>query len=503
MKYVAEIKFQPMQKITMDTIQAAVIAAGEIEQSELSSTGQIRYIDTADYKLAAAKVSLSINSGRKPDIVVYSRKNSSEGCWAAANQTDYIIPTGQSFDILKVPEYFAEWPEKLIDVAMLQEVMTSVFDNQQIVIKMPNAARLIIALENAELAGNGRIVSSQTIRLQLIEGDFLSMITIAQKLADNILMSLIIDDNYLNGLRLLGITVKPAQSGVFNYHTTENVHSALVNSLCVIWQGMVVCAADFIQQPDNPRTVHQLRVKLRQFRSVLSFAKPLLHKQAYNNLQEEMRQSGRVLSGLRFLDVLIGLWNKIDRQLPNGQSSNELLNLLMKERSIEQQRVLALPVQKILTGVALNSWAFILNWPQHSQHREISWQKYFQKRARSWFKDLRTIKKEMSVDNAAQVHRLRIKVKKLRYVFEYVWPSFQDYDQHFLDLLKELQDNLGELHDCADTVKFIDCLQVDGLNDNLAHQTGRLIGWKLYSSNLARKSVTDSWDNLKQYSSYL
>lgn len=506
MQCVAEIKFQPMQKITLDNIITVISTAGEIEQSGSTAVADHTcYMDTNDYKLAAAKMSLSIVSGNKTNTMVFTKRDLTKGCWVAGQKTYFIVPTGESIDIKKVPEYFTVWPEKTIVASSLQEVMRSSVNGQQVNIKLPDDTNLMISIENAKLAGNGRNVSSQMVRLQLIAGNFLSMIRVAQLLAEKILLSLIIDDDYVEGLRLLGISVKPDQAGIFLHHTAEeNVHSVFINSLCGLWQGIVVCAGDFMHQPDNPKYVHQLRVKLRQFRSVLSFGKPLLNRQAYDDLQEKMRQAGRTLAGLRSLDVLISIWNKIDRQLPDSRHSNELLNLLTKERKKEQQRVLALPVHKVLTMVALDSWAFILDWPQNiNRQNEISWHKYTQKRAKSWLKDLRAMNKEVSLDNAAQVHRMRIKIKKLRYVLEFVLPAFHDYDQNFIALLKELQDNLGEIHDCADTIYFINSLQVPGGNDKLAHQTGQLIGWKLYSSDLARKLVTASWDGLKQYSSHL
>ena len=54
----------------------------------------------------------------------------------------------------------------------------------------------------------------------------------------------------------------------------------------------------------------------------------------------------------------------------------------------------------------------------------------------------------MQVDGRARGARLRIGVKKLRYLAELAQPAFPDEIGALLDRLEPLQETLGELHDC-------------------------------------------------------
>jgi CHAD domain-containing protein len=51
-------------------------------------------------------------------------------------------------------------------------------------------------------------------------------------------------------------------------------------------------------------------------------------------------------------------------------------------------------------------------------------------------------------DEAKALHDMRIAAKRLRYVLEVTGPCFGPYVAKAVDLVKDLQDLLGEIHDC-------------------------------------------------------
>jgi CHAD domain-containing protein len=51
-------------------------------------------------------------------------------------------------------------------------------------------------------------------------------------------------------------------------------------------------------------------------------------------------------------------------------------------------------------------------------------------------------------DEAKALHDMRIAAKRLRYVLEVTGPCFGPYAAKAVDLVKDLQDVLGEIHDC-------------------------------------------------------
>jgi CHAD domain-containing protein len=60
-----------------------------------------------------------------------------------------------------------------------------------------------------------------------------------------------------------------------------------------------------------------------------------------------------------------------------------------------------------------------------------------------------------------QYHRLRIQMKRLRYLSEFVAPAYEGALDAFIERTVEIQDCLGELQDTVFTRKFIDGLLED------------------------------------------
>lgn len=93
----------------------------------------------------------------------------------------------------------------------------------------------------------------------------------------------------------------------------------------------------FILNPAEPETVHQYRVSIRSFRSIISLLKPILKLSDYMEIQEIFRSKGREVELLRELDVLIERWDEV-RQSQDLSLKEALLN----ERLEEEQRILGL-----------------------------------------------------------------------------------------------------------------------------------------------------------------
>ena len=60
-----------------------------------------------------------------------------------------------------------------------------------------------------------------------------------------------------------------------------------------------------------------------------------------------------------------------------------------------------------------------------------------------------------------QFHRLRIQMKRLRYVSEFMAPAYDGALDSFIERTVEIQDCLGELQDTVFTRKFVDSLRDD------------------------------------------
>jgi len=72
----------------------------------------------------------------------------------------------------------------------------------------------------------------------------------------------------------------------------------------------------FGEAPQDPEAAHQLRVKIRACRSLLSFSKPLLDQQEYAIMQAQLRSIAQSFAHLREVDVLQSEWQELLKFYP-------------------------------------------------------------------------------------------------------------------------------------------------------------------------------------------
>lgn len=93
----------------------------------------------------------------------------------------------------------------------------------------------------------------------------------------------------------------------YRHLSFQDCKEVLINQLDEI----AVCKNIFLETPDEPESVHQLRVKIRLFRSLLSFLSPFLDKAEYLKYKEDLRGLMRRLSRIREIDVALEEWTEI------------------------------------------------------------------------------------------------------------------------------------------------------------------------------------------------
>ncbi|NLD34972.1 MAG: CHAD domain-containing protein [Clostridiales bacterium] len=210
----------------------------------------------------------------------------------------------------------------------------------------------------------------------------------------------------------------------------------------------------FIKQPGRVRTVHQLRVSLRQTRSLLSFLRPALKGPALDNVQAALRAMAGTLAYLRELDVLLIEWRAFLKEHLELQGGKALTGALLKERHREQ--VAALPriadpmVEEMLHGVL----AWIDGWGRE-YGRGTKLNAAARKRLDAWMQDIARGMARLDVDDLPRTHALRLKIKKARYAQESI-PFLRERQPLDAAQLKALQDDLGTI---CDTHAHIDLLE--------------------------------------------
>lgn len=200
--------------------------------------------------------------------------------------------------------------------------------------------------------------------------------------------------------------------------------------------------ARFRAHAGDPDAAHKLRVRTRALRSLLSFYKPLLKKKDYQHIQSGLRESAARVGRLRELDVLIENYEQAWQHTHEGQGEHSaLLSYLVSERKAEEKALLSQIKDGSLRKRRRPAKRFIQGLGSIS---DIDFEK---KRLNQWRREI-----DSSVEHVAdlpyeELHKLRIKTKKARYVLEaleYLLPRIREKE---INRLNDLQDKLGDLCD--------------------------------------------------------
>ena len=190
----------------------------------------------------------------------------------------------------------------------------------------------------------------------------------------------------------------------------------------------------------DPEYLHQLRVGLRRLRATLRAFHALLRKGKASEFDRLLRDMLHALGVARDWDVF-----------SRSQLNSDLLRVAQVrsagERRAARGLLRAAPVRRTLQSVL--AWTKTAPWRPGADPAEPA--TVFARRALRRLRDrLRKEAAGIEWGNAAQRHRVRIKVKHLRYGCECFAAAYPpDATRRFLKRLRTLQRILGELNDIA------------------------------------------------------
>ena len=266
----------------------------------------------------------------------------------------------------------------------------------------------------------------------------------------------------------------------------------------LFWQIFLVNQgwADFLHKPLERITLRQLRVKVRRLRSCLTFFKPALRLDEALLWQNNLRKQGEQLAYLRELDVALMAIEKIKTPL-TGQSEmypEKLAELLWQARNNEAQRI---KQELSLRNITFELASFII-WlqgqPLAPAYASKDLASFLWSRIKDWSNNIASLTKRYpDFSNMLEMHKIRIKVKRFRYVMMTL-PEINKNTGNMLRKLKKLQDVLGFLHD-----EFINNQMVSKIADteteNLQCEVALFKGWDSAKVEAAATVLPDLWED--------
>ena len=206
---------------------------------------------------------------------------------------------------------------------------------------------------------------------------------------------------------------------------------------------------NFLEEPVNPETAHQLRVSIRKLRSLLFFLKPFQKDKQNASMQGNLKKLVTEFSYLRELDVLADACNTFSKEHQDAMAvDSAIFGILREERSQEAQRV----ISAVSTVDCVDSLYDIeVEMQKAPWKRNIDENESVMTRINERFEDLFDTYERLAAsadyNNAVATHALRIEAKKLRYVLLGLEPLTDGKFGIIGTELKEAHDKLGQLCD--------------------------------------------------------
>lgn len=446
------------------------------------------YYDTPDHALAAAGIALRLRKDGRRWLQTVKRPaedQSSAGLFAN-RELEQPAPGGRLVLTGADPAFAA------IAAARGDAPLAPVFETRvrRIVERLsaPGGGEVELAIDRGEIVAGDRSEPILEAELELISGDVGAVFALARSLFREGPVRLAATNKSARGYALARNDPppdgpQPRMSGKLDYApeaSTESVaRDVLRDCFAQIAQNLALVA-----ESDMSEGPHQLRVGLRRLRTALGLFEPYLGGTQVGTLNDVARDLGRVVSGLRDLDVLVGdVENLAEAGLDLG-ARDVLIAVLDQRRGVlraEVRRALAAPeVPEFLFDlgrfIEARGWLVPADFSQSARLATPIAQAAPALLAKRYRKARKLARGLEELDHDA-LHALRKELKKLRYGAEMLSPIYPGRKvADYLKRLKDLQDSFGSLTDAAMAEGLLTGPDAPGRDSPEAQ---RAVGWVL------------------------
>ena len=449
------------------------------------------YYDTTDCRLMQHGLAYRIRkSGERFTATVKDSGSSHGGLHIRGEWNKDIadnIPDVAFFSDLPIGEVL----QGIVGTDSLVPVLATVFQRTAIDWIGDDGSVIELAADIGQILSGDHQEAICEIELELKSGAVASVLRLGAALAERYPLAIEERSKFLRGLMLAGIRVPESPSYPLELKKKNALQPQLQQIFSFCLHEIMIAQTQYLATPDDPEVIHQFRIKLRQFRSLLSFFRPLLGQEEYDTVQAQLKQLGNQLSYIRELDVLAADWNQLVHTCPDilGKAA-ALTKVLTAERDKERAAIYEQAVQGTATATLLNIWAWVLEreWVQLPDEDLLVGDyvcQRFQKRLTAVVKGMKKID---GCDYTA-IHALRIQAKKLRYVAHILAPVMQKEHKKALAYARRLQSQLGKICDAQRHIVILRDVSTKYSSRSLLYEGGIMIGFQLCLLKQAAKDL--------------
>jgi inorganic triphosphatase YgiF len=361
------------------------------------------------------------------------------------------------------------------------------------------------AIDRGIVAADGRRVPINEVELELKSGQPVRLFQLAHRL--NSIGPLRIETaskaargyDLVNNAGLTAPTAAPVR-----IHPAMSVRDsfAAIARTCV---AHVLASADYAYKSETSEGIHELRVSIRRMRAAFSVFRGAMPENYRFRIGDKLRVLQRKLSMAREWDVLVEETVAcMPSRLRRHRSSQKLVRIAQTRCAEGHKSAHAALQDTHYTDLLLRlaSWNESQFGSGMPPTRERKWKpdvlagpapRFASEVMGTYHDKVRKLGKRIRKLDTVELHRLRIRIKKLRYASEFfggLWPSRRT--NRYLSALKDLQQVLGALHDVTVAQKLIANLKTSGKGDATS-ASAAVDHWLVNCRRRNRKEAIELW----------
>jgi inorganic triphosphatase YgiF len=335
----------------------------------------------------------------------------------------------------------------------LTPAFTTDFVRNAWLIEPQAGVRIELALDRGWIESKGRRAPICEVELELLEGDVDALFAAASALQADLPLHPEVASKAERGYRLFtDAALAPAKAlpAKINGNLRASTAFASVAHTCL---NQLQNNERGLHESDDPEFVHQARVAIRRLRSAIRAWKPLLPAAFVADFDPRWRTLAAALGDTRNWDVFITeTLPPLADAFPAHPEIDRLTRFAVRHRVINRKRARNTFKATDYSCLLLEFTAATLALPDSA---EPSLKDFacgcLSKRARNVSKLAAAAHKA----DAAARHRLRVKLKRLRYALEFFAPLFPGQRMQAYHLAAtQLQDLLGQMNDLVVAIQF-------------------------------------------------
>jgi inorganic triphosphatase YgiF len=508
-----ELKLSGKPEALKDAFSSAAIRDKAIGRGQSKRFENI-YYDTDDRRLRARGLAFRV---RKDGRRYYQTLKSDDAGGLAAYRGEWQTPLRSAEpDLALMPEGGREALDGAIDPGELKPVFaTRVQRTVRRIEATDSAGRSSVieaALDFGGIEANGAKLPIAEVELELLEGSPEALYALALELDALVPLRLETRSKSARGYALAAgmppAWYKAEPPELDRNATVDQAIQAILRNCLQQWWANEAAAFD----GSDPEGVHQMRVALRRLRSAFSVFGRLIDPAQRAWLAGEAKTIVSRLGPARDWDVFLGeLLAPVRAARPDDAGLARLAEAAAAARArgyADARAAIEAPAYTRYM-LQLGRWVEACGWRAQATERGVNWldrpildfaAHLLGKRQRKALKR----GQQFAELSAAERHRLRIALKKLRYATEFFQALYpKKHTRPYLAALKDLQDRLGHLNDVAVAQRLVGSLVGkvgrSAGSEDLQRAGGLVLGWHARGVADLEPAIRRAWEEFAEH----